>query len=671
VRPDRTVAATAAALFLAGVLLNAPLFMPGEMPYRDSIEGGYASMTRFIAAHPGAWGWNPLQYGGLRTQFTYLPLSMYTGAALSWLTGLAPEYAHRLVAAAFACLGPVTLFLFVWYFTRSKVWSGAAAAAYILVCPLYGLTQVISNDRGYVQLPWRLQVLAKYGEGPHNIGLALIPLALMASWAAAASHRYRNLFLAALLMAAVALTNWIAALALAICCLLLMLAGFRTPGFRAHRVILAALIGYLLACFWLTPSFIYTIAFNWPFDAFNFKLQQRQWLMMAGLLAGVLCIRVALWRWRDAYLNFVMMAVFAFGWIALGFYWFRLDTIPESRRYALEFSLFLFVAGFELLRRLWNTGRRPIRAAAAVAAIAVFSLGFGQARLYLTQGWLRWWPAPKERTVEYRLARWLADHQPRGRVFASGGVRFRLNSWFSIPQVGGTFESGLRNRLPMHFTYQIRTGLGSKPETEGADALLQLQTMGVEYVVVNGPGSKEHYRDIKNYAKFDGVLERVYGEEHDWIYRVPFRSYAHLVRREELAPDIPDGYHVEVLKPYVVAAAQRPLAAEWRSPNLLAISGAVESGMLITVKVNYDIGWEATQNGRPIEIEKDGLGYMLLHPRAEADARIELRYAGTPEQRGFAVISLIAWMAALVRLWRSERLHHTRADVEAERLASA
>jgi len=51
--------------------------------------------------------------------------------------------------------------------------------------------------------------------------------------------------------------------------------------------------------------------------------------------------------------------------------------------------------------------------------------------------------------VEYRLAEWIAQHPPEGRVFASGGLRFRLNSWFDIPQVGGGFETGLQNRFPV------------------------------------------------------------------------------------------------------------------------------------------------------------------------------------------------------------------------------
>ncbi len=69
-------------IFAINLALNLPLLSPGELPFRDSIEGGYASMARFFAAHPNPWGWNPTQYCGLPTQFTYLPLLHYmVGAA--------------------------------------------------------------------------------------------------------------------------------------------------------------------------------------------------------------------------------------------------------------------------------------------------------------------------------------------------------------------------------------------------------------------------------------------------------------------------------------------------------------------------------------------------------------------------------------------------------------
>ena len=177
-------------LFALNVALNIPLFQAGEMPYRDSIEGGYAATARFFTAHPNPFGWNPTQYCGLPSQFTYMPGLPYLAAALSRATAIPPEHAYRVVAAVFGCLGPVGLFVFVLYFTRNRWWALAAALAYTFFSPLYYLVHTIDLDRGNAFLPWRLQVLVKYGEGPHNAGLTLIPLALVALWEAGISRGF-------------------------------------------------------------------------------------------------------------------------------------------------------------------------------------------------------------------------------------------------------------------------------------------------------------------------------------------------------------------------------------------------------------------------------------------------------------------------------------------------
>jgi len=51
----------------------------------------------------------------------------YLAAALSHLApSLQPDYAYRIVASKFACLGPATLFVFVFYFSRSRWWALAS-----------------------------------------------------------------------------------------------------------------------------------------------------------------------------------------------------------------------------------------------------------------------------------------------------------------------------------------------------------------------------------------------------------------------------------------------------------------------------------------------------------------------------------------------------------------
>ena len=637
-------------IFLLNAALNAPLFLPGELPFRESIEAGYASMARYFAGDPNPWGWNPTQYLGLPAQLMYVPLAPYLAALLTWVFSFPPEYAHRLLMAAGACLGPATVYLFVRYFTGSRWWALATAVGYTFWSPLYYLYRPIDADRGLVPLPWRIQVLAKYGEGPHNFGLTLLPLTLAAVHAAAARGRFPRIFAAAVLMAAVTLTNLVAGLALAWCCLMFLVATFRgweTTGLRPLPVLAAAGLAYLLACFWLTPGFLDTFFLNWPKDAYNYRFREQQELLLAGLLAGVLLWRLLFIRSpKEWYLCFLFLVCFGFGYVVTGFYVFRLDTIPESRRYAVEFEMFAFILMFEMARRTLEIRRRWLQAAAGVIALVCLAMGARPALRYAAKSFEQWRPVPKETTIEFQVARRLAFLNPRGRVFVSGGTRFRLNSWYSLHQVGGGFESGLHSRTPLDWIYQIRTGIGSEPGEAGRDAIRQLRLMAVEYLAVHGPKSREYYRDNGDPRRFEGLLEVVWREGDDWIFRVPFHSFAHLVRSEEL----PESWRFEYLAPYVAALddpARPRLKTRWAGTSELHIDGPAPEGMSVSVQVNYHPGWRAIQNGEEIPVEKDAVNYIVLRPYPSERAHIELRFRGTAEQRVFAAVSALAWLGSL------------------------
>jgi hypothetical protein len=654
----------ALAIFLLNAALNGPLFMHGELPFRGSIEDGYVAIARFISAHPNPWGWNPFQYCGLPTRFLYVPALPYLTAALAHLMPHADlAHIYRTVVSLATCAGPVTAFFFALNFTRSRRWSLVAALVYSLLSPSYGLFPAVEMDRGIVQLPWRVQVLAKYGEGPHNTALALMPLVLLAVWMAARRRGYRPVLVAALLLAATPLVNWVGAFALAIACTVLLAASLGEPGFRAGRVCAAGGLGYLLACFWLTPTFIRTIVFNWPTDSFAYHFDQPQHWLAAGLIASVVAIRLLFRRFRGSfYFCFVTMAAFTFGWIASVFYLYGLDTIPESRRYAIEFELFLTLALVEAARLAMRSANSTVRLCAMGTGGMLLLAGTPQLWAYATQGWGAWMPAPREQSVEYHLARWMADHPPEGRVFASGGLRFRMNAWFDLPQVGGGFETGLTNRMPWNLAYQVRTGKDAgnredaRPGHETADTLLQLKAMDTQYVVIHGPKSREYYRDYVHPERLTAALAPVYHEEDDSIYGLPARPLAHLVSREEL-PGQDAAAKPWVLERYVAAmedAARPALRTEWLRTDALAIDGATPPGRLVAVSVNADPGWRAAQDGREIPIETDNLGFMVLDPAAAAATHIELKYRATAEPRLMAAVSALAWTAALAALiiWR-------------------
>ena len=618
-------------IFLFNVWLNAPLFMPGDLPFPGSIERGYVGMARFVAEHPNPWGWNPFPYCGLPTAYMYVPALPYlTALWIHLLPHVTPDTIYRTIVSLAACLGPVTLFLLALYFTRSRRWAFIAALGYSLISPSYALFPAVEKDRGVAQLPWRIQVLAKYGEGPHNTALMLIPIALLLLFRASKGRGYRKIFAAAVALAAVPLCNWVGAFALAISSVILLVAAWGEADFQYCRAFAAAGLAYLLACFWLTPGFVRTIAFNWPVDSFAYHLNREQVWLIAGMIGGALLIRLAFRVFRGSfYFCMVTMGAFVFGWIATAFYVYGLDTIPESRRYAIEFELFAALAIAEALRLAMRSTNSTTRLCGIGAAAVMLLVGSPQLYAYATQGW-SWRPSPPEDTLEYRLGLWIAQHPPEGRVFASGGMRFRLNSWFDLQQVGGGFETGLQNRVPYDLSYDIRAG------TDAAKAIVELKALDAQYIVVHGPKSKEYYRDFQHPDRLAG-LPAVYHIEDDTIYALPARPLAHFVTPQELG-DLPR---------YVAGMedASRPsLQTRWADASTLEVTGpAAPAGELISVQVNADPGWHALADGRKIPIQRDALGFMVLQPAAH----VELHYRGTLEQRVMAILCALAWILAV------------------------
>jgi hypothetical protein len=642
-------AAALVALFVLNLALYGPLFSAQERPYRGSIASGYAGITRFVAEHPNPWGWNPQQYAGQPTQFTYPPLVPYVSAALHWMSGIEPFWAYRLTIAFFACIGPVTLALgFYWFFARRR-WAILLGLAYTLLSPAYGLFERIDTDRGLYYLPWRLLVLMKYGEGPHIVGLSLLPLILAAVVWGARRKDFASLFLMAVALATAPLLNWLCAFALTISLLVLWLSDTGL----IRRSLLAGLLGYGLACFWLTPEYVFTTLFNWPKDSYGYQVEQSHWPLYLGLLALLAAAKLGLKRLEVPWnLQALTLLALTFFWIVGGFYLAGRDTIPESRRYSLELELFLMSALAGWMSWAVRSKEGVDKFCVALCLVAFTAGGAGQLSQSVKRRWSDWGFQDREQLLEFQLAKWLESQKPQGRVFATGGLRFRLNAWTRLHQVGGTFESGLRERIAVDRYYQVRTGEASKKGDEGADALRQLAALGVEYVVIHDLESEEYYKDFKNPFKLKDLAPVAYqASPHDWVHKLPYTSHAHLLQPNE----VPKDRYKESLGPLAAAIAdpQRPkLAWRERHPSLYEIEGAVRPNDLIFVSMNFDAGWRASQDGAPIAVERDNMGLIQLRPRPKAVSTITLEYAGTTQQILFAGISAVIWLASLALLRR-------------------
>ena len=159
--------------------------------------------------------WFPLWYGGIPYHNTYPPLLHLIVAAVSALLGLTPAHAYHAVTAVFYSLGPVTLYWLALRLCGSRAYSFAAGLFYSLISTSTLLIPGVRHDAGGFWGPRRLQAMVQYGEGPHVAALTLLPLAIVLLSHGFEKRRPVWWLAAALGLAAVALTNWLGAAALA------------------------------------------------------------------------------------------------------------------------------------------------------------------------------------------------------------------------------------------------------------------------------------------------------------------------------------------------------------------------------------------------------------------------------------------------------------------------
>jgi len=650
----------AALVFLLNLLLNWRILLPGATPYRGSIESGYAYMARLFADNPDYLSWNPLQYGGLPMHYVYLPVLPYLDAIFLWLLpSTDPVHVHRAICALALFLAPSVILLFITDWTgrlRPAVYAGLAVS---LCSPLYDLIETIRLDRGLMQVPWRIQVLIKYGEGPHTAGIVFLFAALFLVRRAATRPGWATLLAAAVALALTVLTNWVAGLALAFAVLMLMAVHLGDGQFLQRRVLLAGVLGYLLAAFWLTPSFIAQMAYNWPQDAFGYQFQRVERLAMIGWAAGLVIILLAFRRWPHLrYTAWVALCLFGFGLPVMLFYRYGINPLPESRRYALEFEIFLLLFALEIIRLLRASPARTLRLAGWAVLLAGLLQQTPHITKYLPHLYAKWQLTDKAQTSEYRIATALRDLHPSGRVFATGGTRFHLNSWFPIPQIGGVFETGLKTRLPLNIAYSVRSGLGLDPAHEAEQSILLLRTLAVEYIVVNGPNSQDFYRDYKNPRKFDGVLEKVWERDDDSIYRLGPVRYAHLLKPEEIPTESPKDDNRRPWYPYVNAMldpARPVLQFQWRNARRATVAGPLAQGAHVAFAIPWDPNFRAYQNGQPVPVRANATTLMIAGPLPADSQELELRFEPSTEELSCAAISIAAALASAVLLFRQRR----------------
>jgi len=635
------------ALFFANVYVCRDLFRMEWLRHMGSIEGAYIGISRYVLEHGRDLSWFPLWYNGVPYQNTYPPFLHLCVAFAAWLFGYSPAHAHHWVTALFYCLGPVAVYALASRMSGSR-WTGVAAGAiYSFVSTSAWLVPAIAADLGSRLHPRRLQALVFYGEGPHVTSLTLLTLALLFIDIAVARRRAPWFFLAAISVALTVLTNWLAAFALALTMICYVLARLGPKGWNWRDVSYLTLIGiaaYCLAMPLAPPSTIVAAQHNAQTIGGDFRLVYQalpRWI--AVILAVIVWIKV-LMRRAAVHVQFAVLFAFLMSLLTLTAAWFDISIMPQPQRYHLEMEIALALL-IVFAAHMFLKNRPPWMSAVALTLLALCLVQpIRQSRRYARDTLIS--PIDITTTTEWKTAQWLKKNWSGERVLLSGSNAFWLTAFADVPEITGGFEQGMTDYEIREGVYQIYTGAGAGTH-EAEYSLLWLKAFGVQAVNVAGPASGEIYHPFANPKKFEGILDPLWRDGDDVVYRVgeTHASLARVVRRADLAARAPiNGIDVDPLRPYV-AALENPAfpraTLDWTTLHSAHITTNLAPDQVVSVQIAWHGGWRATINGRTVPVKQDAIGLMYLDPSIAGAAGIDMIYDGGREMR------LAKWLCGL------------------------
>ncbi len=189
-------------------------------------------------------------------------------------------------------------------------------------------------------------------------------------------------------------------------------------------------------------------------------------------------------------------------------------------------------------------------------------------------------------------------------------------------------------------------------------AMLWLQALGTDAVIVPALSSLEHYHDYAYPEKFQGALPALYDDHRGTIiYSVP-RVHPGIVRLVDRGAmnrvgELRGGDDAAGLAKYVAAIenpAQGASFLHWHGFDEAEIEAKAGPGQEVLVQETWDPAWHACENGRELPIRRENtMGFMLIDA-AEGDRRIRMRFETPLENRVGRVILVLTTivMAGLV-----------------------
>jgi hypothetical protein len=398
-----------------------------------------------------------------------------------------------------------------------------------------------------------------------------------------------------------------------------------------------------LCAWWLTPSFIRLTQRNLMLVAQpGNRWSELAGLAIAALFAAIAWVAARIWK-ASAWPIFVAGSLLFFAVEVLGQFWFHFRITGEPLRFIPELDVMLILAAVEAVRRLWRIQRW--------AAVVVTVLCFGFSAKYVAAPWSIYSADPDyTKRVEYRMPEWVAKNLPGSRLFTFGSVSFWYTTWRDLPEANGGSDQGAQTLMPPLARYQIR--VGDDPRRD----IYWLQSLGVDAVMFHEAPSEEIYHEVKSPRKFMGILPVIYDNHGDIVYRVPRRTgLARVVDEQRISalPPIPwSNEDKSQLRAYAEAMESVAAPVDYQRPAIdeIRITAATQAGQSILVQENYDSGWRAWVDGKPVAIEKDIMEFMRVRTEPGTH-QVRFSYGLATDARiglWISVLSLLALIALML-----------------------
>lgn len=671
---DSRIGGYAAPLFL--FLLN--LFVCGRLlhtRYMDqlpSIEGVFIALEKYIQAHWPTYDWFAIWYGGMPFTRVYQPALHYVVALFAAGTGFETAWAYHIVIAITYSLGGVTFYLLAKALTGDTAPAFVGGLLFSLFSPSLLLVPIIRYDAGSTWHARRLQALITYGEGPNVTGLMLAMLAMAAIHRALTRRTPSATCLAALVTAAVPATSWPATVALitALFCYVLALSAKELLP-AISRLIVIGIGAFCFASPFAPPSTILgTFAQANVMDDAPTPGPGR-WIALGLMVLALALLRAGLaWGKAPFALRFPLMWFLMTGWIVLAASAAGIRVIPYPLRFHLAMEIPMTIAF--AIGSVWLVRRRPALQRPAIAVLALFCClqGYNYRRYAHTIVH----PLEIEKTSEYQVGRWAEANLHGGKIFTRGTFGFWINAFTETPQVSGFFDQSITNMEDRIASYIVSAGFGS--DKESADySLLWLKAWAADAIQIGGPNTANVYKDYQFGHRFRDVLPLVWSRGDDFIYLVPERTrgLARVVRSRDLMAHPPaNGIDVAELRPFVAALEDPSLPIghfQWLGRNDAKVSGQLTPDQVYSVAINFDKGWSATREGRPVPLRADGLGMIVLDPHCSGNCEVQMHWSQGWEPPFAIGVFLFVLCGSLAWCLLSRRKENPGSDSPAARFA--